>query len=219
MSRSTSPSEAIVTREYGPFGDAPVHGVAWDGRCVWVATGDDLRAIDPDAGEVVRTLPVASDAGTAFDGRHLYQLTSAQIQKIDAETGEIVGSIDAPGGGWASGLTWAEGMLWVGQYRDRKIHCVDPATGRIVRTIESDRFVTGVTWTSGELWHATWEDDVSELRRVDPGSGEVLERHRLPAGVTVSGLSTDGERFFGGGGPDGRVRVIVRPGLSASERG
>jgi hypothetical protein len=49
--------------------------------------------------------------------------------------------------------------LWVGQYRDRKIHQIDPETGAILRTIESNRFVTGVTWVDGELWHGTWEGE------------------------------------------------------------
>ncbi len=80
--------------------------------------------------------------------------------------------------------------LWVGQYRDRKIHQVDPQTGAILRTIESNRFVTGVTWVDGELWHATWEGDESDLRRVDPRTGEVLERLEMPPGVGVSGLES-----------------------------
>jgi hypothetical protein len=77
----------------------------------------------------------------------------------------------------------------VGQYRDRKIHQVDPQTGAILRTIESNRFVTGVTWVDGELWHGTWEGDESDLRRVDPRTGEVLERLEMPSGVGVSGSS------------------------------
>jgi hypothetical protein len=44
---------------------------------------------------------------------------------------------------------------------------IDPETGAILRTIESNRFVTGVTWIDGELWHGTWEANKS-LRRVDP---------------------------------------------------
>jgi len=83
--------------------------------------------------------------------------------------------IPAPGGG-CSGLAWAEGTLWVGQYRGRKIHQIDSQTGAILRTIETNRFVTGVTWIDGELWHGTWEGDESDLRRVDPRTGEVLER-------------------------------------------
>ena len=84
-------------------------------------------------------------------------------------------------------MAWAEGSLWVGQHRARKIHQIDPETGRILRTIDSNRFVTGVTWVEGELWHGTWEDDESELRRVDPRTGEVLEQLEMPPGVGVSG--------------------------------
>ena len=94
-----------------------------------------------------------------------------------------------------------KGALWVGQHRNRKIHQVDPQTGAILRTIESNRFVTGVTWVDGELWHGTWESDESELRRIDPQSGEVLEQLDMPPGVAVSGLESDGnDTFFCGGG-------------------
>ena len=62
----------------------------------------------------------------------------------------MLATIPAPGGG-DSGLAWAEGTLWVGQHRGRKIHQIDPQTGAILRTIESNRVVTGVTWVDGEL--------------------------------------------------------------------
>jgi glutamine cyclotransferase len=100
----------------------------------------------------------------------------------------------------------------VGQYQDRKIHQIDPQTGAILRTIESKRFVTGVTWIEGELWHGTWEDDESDLRHVDPKTGEVLERLEMPAGVGVSGLESEGgDQFFCGGGKGGKVRAVRRP--------
>lgn len=124
----------------------------------------------------------------------------------------MLGTIPAPGGGGDSGLAWAEGALWVGQYRERKIHQVDPETGAILRTIESNRFVTGVTWVDGEFRHATWEGDESDLRRVDPETGEVLERVAMPPGVGVSGLEFDGaDRFFCGGGKSAKVRAVRRP--------
>jgi hypothetical protein len=104
----------------------------------------------------------------------------------------VLATIPAPGRGGDSGLTWAEGTLWVGQYQDRKIHQVDPQTGAILRTIESNRFVTGVTWIDGELWHGTWEGDESDLRRIDPRTAEVLERLEMPPGVGISGLESDG---------------------------
>jgi len=208
MKRST----AEVIREYGPFpGVEHVAGVTYDGQRVWFASGDKLNALDPETGERVRTIDAAAHAGTAFDGHHLFQLSGDRIQKIDPNTGRVLSSIPAPGGG-GSGLTWAEGTLWMGQYRNRKIFQLDPHTGEILRTIESNRFVTGVTWVDGELWHATFEGDESDLRRVDPHTGEVLERLAMPPGVNVSGLESDGGgRFFCGGEDSGKVRAVRRP--------
>src|SRR5262245_46801687 len=148
MSRST----AAIVREYGPFpGVEAVHGVTYDRVHVWFAAGDTLNALDPLTGKTVRSIDVAANAGTAFDGRHLFQIAGDRIQKIDPASGRVLATIPAPGGGGDSGLAWAEGTLWVGQYRERKIHQIDPETGAILRTIESNRFVTGVTWVDGEL--------------------------------------------------------------------
>jgi glutamine cyclotransferase len=209
MRRST----ADIIREYGPFAEIDhVHGVTYDGRHVWFAAGHALNALDPASGTVLRSIEVAADAGTAFDGRHLFQIAETRIQKIDPKTGDVVATIPAPGGGGDSGLAWAEGTLWVGHYRDRKIYQIDPETGAILRTIESNRFVTGVTWVDGELWHGTWEGDESDLRRVDPRTGAVLETIEMPPGVGVSGLESDGrDRFFCGGGKSGKVRAVRRP--------
>ncbi|HZZ02963.1 glutaminyl-peptide cyclotransferase [Paraburkholderia sp.] len=207
-------SAAKIVREYGPFpGVDSVHGVTYDGQHVWIATGDKLNAFDPASGETQRAIDITAQAGTAFDGQHLFQIAGDHIQKIDPDTGHVLATIPAPGGGGNSGLTWAEGTLWVGRYRDRKIHQVDPQTGAILRTIESNRFVTGVTWNEGELWHGTWEDDESELRRIDPRTGEVLESLEMPTGTYVSGLESDGHgQFFCGGGTSGKVRAVRRPG-------
>ena len=206
-------SIAEIVREYGPFPGADrVHGVTYDGEHVWFASGDRLNAFDPASGNAMRTIDVAAHAGTAFDGKHLFQIAEDRIQKIDPKSGRVLSTIPAPGDGGDSGLTWAEGSLWVGHYQGRKIHQVDPDTGAILRTVESNRFVTGVTWVEDELWHATLEGDESDLRRVDPGTGEVLERIDMPHGIHVSGLeSNGGDQFFCGGGKSGKVRTVRRP--------
>ena len=215
MKRST----AEILQEYGPFpGAARVHGVTYDGRHVWFASGDKLNAFDPERGKAVRAIDVAAHAGTAYDGRHLFQIVEDRIQKIDPQSGDVLATIPAPGGGGDSGLAWAEGTLWVGQYRNRKIHQIDPETGAILRTIESNRFVTGVTWLNGELWHATWEGEESDLRRLDPHNGNVLEKIDMPDGIYVSGLESNGrDRFFCGGGTSGKIRAVRRPGQGAAE--
>jgi len=213
MKRST----AEIISEYGPFpGADSVHGVTYDGQQVWFAAGDKLHAFDPASGKMLRSIDVAAHAGTAFDGQHLFQIAEDRIQKIDPSTGRVLATIPAPGGG-DSGLAGAEGTRWVGQYRERKIHQVDPQTGAILRTIESNRFVTGVTWVEGELWHGTWEGDESDLRRIDPRTGEILERLTMPPGVNVSGLESDGgDQFFCGGGNSGKVRTVRRPGRGSA---
>jgi glutamine cyclotransferase len=216
MKRST----AEIVREYGPFPGADrVHGVSYDGQHVWFASGEKLNAFDPSSGKMLRSIDVAAHAGTAFDGKHFFQIAEDRIHKIDPQTGGVLATIPAPGGGGDSGLAWAEGTLWVGQYRNRKIYQIDPETGAILRTIASNRFVTGVSWVDGELWHATWESEESDLRRVDPRTGEVLEQLEMPPGVYVSGLESDGhDQFFCGGGPSGKVRAVRRPRRGATRR-
>jgi glutamine cyclotransferase len=205
-------SAAEIIGEYGPFPDIEkVNGITYDGQHVWFASGDKLNALDPKTGKKVRAIDVAAHAGTAFDGRYLFQLSDDSIQKIDPNSGRVLSTIPAPGGG-GSGLAWAEGTLWMGQYRNRRIHQLDPRTGAVLRTIESNRFVTGVTWVDGELWHATLEGDESDLRHVDPQTGEVLETLEMPTGVSVSGLESDGgDQFFCGGASSGKVRAVRRP--------
>ena len=204
---------AEIVREYGPFpGANRVDGVTYDGQQVWFASGDKLNAFDPATGKAVRSVEVAAHAGTAFDGRHLFQIAEDRIQKIDPKSGQVLATIPAPGGGGDSGLAWAEGSLWVGNYRGRKIYQIDPENGAILRTIESNRFVTGVTWVDGDLWHATSEGDESDLRHINPQTGEVLAKLEMPHGVYVSGLESDGgDQFFCGGGKTGKVRVVRRP--------
>jgi glutamine cyclotransferase len=209
-----------VEREYGPFAElGAVHGVTYDGEQVWFASGDKLQALDPQSGELTRTLAVPCDAGTAFDGQYFYQLDQGRIRKIDARSGQIVSTLPTPVLAGASGMAWAEGSLWVGQYGDRKIIELDPETGKIKSEVVSDRFVTGVSFSAGELWHATQENDRSEIRRVDRKTSEVLEQLELPAGILVSGLEGDGEeRFFCGGGKSGKLRVVKRPASASRAR-
>lgn len=206
-------SQAEIVKEYGPFpGVEAVHGVTYDGSRVWFAVGDSLKALDPASGKLTGALKIPCHAGSAFDGTHLFQIAESGIQKIDPKSGKVLATIPAPGNGGDSGMAWAEGALWVGQYRERKIHKIDPQTGAILRTIDCSRMVTGVTWVDGDLWHGTWEGEESDLRRIDPQTGQPLEILKLPDGTGLSGLESDGaDRFYCGGGKSGRIRVVKRP--------
>jgi hypothetical protein len=55
------------------------------------------------------------------------------------------------------------------------------------------------------------DGDKSDIRRIDPASGAVLERLEKPPGTGVSGMDSDGaDLFYCGGGPSGKVRAVRR---------
>src|SRR5438477_12958742 len=108
-------SAAEILREYGPFpGVDQVHGVTFDGRHVWFASGNKLNAFDPSSGKMLRSIDVAAHAGTAFDGRHLFQIAEDHLHKIDPKTRRVLAEIPAPRGRGCSGLAWPDGTLCSG---------------------------------------------------------------------------------------------------------
>jgi glutamine cyclotransferase len=213
QSPATPPTrqKAAIVREYGPLPVDGVHGVTHDGTHVWFAHGKKLAAMNPETGAIDKEIEVSAEAGTAFDGEHLYQIGDDKIRKVDPKTGRVVATLATPGMTRDnSGLAWEGGTLWVGQYKGRAIHQIDATTGKVLKTLRSDRFVTGVSFVDGDLWHGTWEGDTTELRRLDPATGRVLETLEMPAGV--SGLEAKGDLFFCGGGPKAPVvRAVKRP--------
>jgi streptogramin lyase len=213
MSSAPAVKPAEIVAEYGPFDAVDmVHGVTFDGEKVWFGHDGGLLAFDPKENREVTRLAVDARAGTAFDGEHLWQVTGRSIHKIDRRTGQILATLPAPDG-QCSGLAYADGALWVGQYAERKIVKIDARTGEVLKTIEVGRFVTGVTFADGELWHGTLDDAPSEIRRVDPDTGAVLERLQMPQGAGVSGLEAAGDVFYAGAhrGERAAVRAVRRP--------
>jgi outer membrane protein assembly factor BamB len=178
--QQTKRSAADVVRLFKPFDDdKQIHGVTFDGKLVWFARDNELVAFDPNLDKVVRKLDIPNaNAGTAFDGEHLYQIANSEILVIEPSDGRIVRRLPAPGKGGDSGMAWADGHLWIGQFRESKIHKVDAKTGEVVKTLTSDRFVTGVSCVDGELWHGVSNDGgTPELRhlRADGSVEETLE--------------------------------------------
>ena len=166
-----------------------VQGVTYDGEHVWFAAGDQLKAFDPETGR--RALArCRRHAGTAFDGRHLFQIAENRIHKIDPDTGRVLATIPGAGQrrrfgprvgrGDALGraLSRPEDPPDRSRYRrDSPHHRVQPLRHR--RDLGRRR-----------AWHGTWEGEESDVRRIDPQTGEVLERLEMPTGVGVSGLES-----------------------------
>jgi hypothetical protein len=212
-SASSASSPAEVTRELVPFEDRGyVHGVTIDGARVWFARNDELVALDPVTEAVVRRLPVQSaDAGTAFDGTHLYQLAKGEILVIDPSDGRVVRRLAAPADGLSSGMAWADGYLFIGQFRESRIHKVDARSGEVVKTLTSDRFVTGVSCVDGVLWHGASNDGKPcELRRLG-SDGSVEETLMVPVD-SISGVEGTRDGAFWCGGEKGTLRLVRRAG-------
>ena len=143
--------------EFGPFAGADkIAGVTHDGHNVWAATGGALVAFDPDSGE-----PTQAGRGLRRRHglrRHLPVPDRRVAHRQDRSRHRRRAGVDpAPGGGSDSGLTWAEGSLWVGQYRDRRIHQIDLGHRRDpphhrVQPLRHRRHLV-----DGELWHGTWK--------------------------------------------------------------
>jgi hypothetical protein len=203
-------ADAEVVREHAPLDDGAVHGVTFDGALVWYARDDELVAFDPVAEKVVRRLMVpGARAGTAFDGRHLYQLAGEEILVVEPGDGSIVRRLPAPGKGHNSGMAWGDGFLWIGQFRESRIHKVDARTGEVVKTLSSDRFVTGVSCIDGALWHGASNDGKPcELRRLGP-DGAVEETLRVPVDA-IAGVEATRAGDFWCGGSKGKLRLVRR---------
>jgi outer membrane protein assembly factor BamB len=204
--------DAEVAREYIPFegGTGGVHGVTFDGKLVWFARDDEVVAFDPAAERVVKRLSVPSaNAGTAFDGKHIYQLANGEILVLDPADGHVVRRFPAPADGHASGMAWADGYLFIGQFRESRIHKVDAKTGEVVKTLTSDRFVTGVSCVDGALWHGASSDGKPcELRRL-AADGSVEESLRVPV-AHIAGVERTRDGEFWCGGEKGTLRLVRR---------
>jgi len=210
-----------VEREYS-FDDIDViGGVAFDGEAIWFSDGTNHRLvrIDPATGQVLKTIDgLDVRTGTAFDGRYLWQVGTGCLLKIDPEAGTCVGSIPLATDEQVTGLSCAEGAIWVALWHAQKILEIDPESGDVQRTIDTQRFVTGIAWLGEELWHGAMDtmgppppglDPDAEVRRIDPDTGRPLVRFKMPPDAGVSGVAVDRDgTFWCGDCCSGTLRAI-----------
>jgi outer membrane protein assembly factor BamB len=209
MKRTNNTTAAVVDKELTPGGK--VHGVTFDGKLVWYASDEAIVAVDPATEKVTKRLAVKAPAGTAFDGTNLYQLAGDKILVVDPSDGRVVRELPSPRPRECSGLAYAAGPLFVGEYKDGRIHKVDAKTGEITKTLSSDRWVTGVSCVDGAIWHATGNNGAGapQIRRLaeDGTVDEILE----VSGVEyISGLESDRNGGFWCGGENGKLRHVRR---------
>jgi streptogramin lyase len=81
-------------------------------------------------------------------------------------------------------VTSAFGSLWVSNYFGASVSRIDPATGKVVATIETDLGGQIMATLDGSLWLSSV--DAETVSRIDPVTNEVAET--FPAGDAPDGL-------------------------------
>lgn len=122
------PDKNRVDRVLAADLEADVTGLGWDGKALWVTSGNKFLKIDPSDGTEIQAFTMGSgmDAtGVFFDGTYLW-ITERQRNLIGVATreGEIFGFLPSPGP-YPAGIVKVGKELWVVDFEDRTLYMVD----------------------------------------------------------------------------------------------
>lgn len=126
--------------------------------------------------------------GVAFDGKNVWVSFQPREGKgsllcLDRTSGAVLREIASfPVG---TGTAWDGAHIW--QIGDGLIHCVDPETGSVLRTIPlpAEGFCTGLAFDGECLWVGSYEG--RRMYKIDRETGKVLhvvESDRFVTGIT-----------------------------------
>jgi hypothetical protein len=214
--------------------------VVWDG-VLWVGGGHDgpggggaVLAVDAAAGRVFDQVvldgqPVA-DVAVSEDGVWVLQFgpgpgEPTRVVRLDPETHDVVGTVPLTQT-YARQIVVAGGGIWVHERVSRGatvtesvLTRIDPERETVDLTVPLGGYAAGFETVGGALWAAASSDDVANmlqrLVRIDPVTGEVLDRHDLGPTVTVRDVfasGADGSLWFVGSGDDGFTLHRFDPG-------
>lgn len=138
-----------------------------------------LREVEIATGRVTKQIEVARQyfaEGLAVIGDRAYQLTwqNGRGFVYDADTFRLLQDFSYEGEGW--GLT-TDGRELILSDGTSRIRFIDPATFRVLRTIDVTREgkpvvrLNELEWINGEIFSNVWQTD--EIVRIDPATGQV----------------------------------------------
>ena len=132
------PASGNTTRTLDHACDA---GTTFDGVYLYQIAEARIDKIDPDTGEVVKSIPApghGSDSGLAWAEGSLWvgQYRDRKIHQVDPDTGAIIRTIDS--NRFVTGVTWVDGELWHGTWEgdDSDIRRIDPGNGAVQERLE-----------------------------------------------------------------------------------
>ncbi len=122
---------------------------------VWVAesSGDLVRQIDPQSGDLLRVIEVGRSPAAVAVGADAVWVANRgddSVSRIDPRTSSVRQAISV--GDQPVGLAVGEDAVWVANSGDGTVSRIDPATNKVVETIEIGHSPQGVAVTDGLVW-------------------------------------------------------------------
>lgn len=119
--------------------------------------------------------------GVSFDGQNVWFASGNGLNSFDPESGEKR-SLDTAG---HAGTAFDGEHLF--QIVERRIHKIDPKTGRVVASIPAPGGGgdSGLAWAEGTLWVGQYRE--RKIHQIDPETGAILrtiDSNRFVTGIT-----------------------------------
>jgi len=102
-----------------------------------------------------------------------------------ADTAKIVAEHSLAGVDQIHGVTFDGTHVWFAGGPDNDLHCVEPASGKLVRKLGRKDCNAGLAFDGKHLWQVSGE----RIHQIDRASGKTLRTIPVPAGCHSSGLA------------------------------
>jgi streptogramin lyase len=145
----------------------------------WVASQGALLRIDPQANQVVATIPtpVSGESASIAFGEEAVWVTSGQangvVYRVDPAANRVTATIGVPGG--AFGIVVAAGTVWVTQFLPEPdpgiVARIDAHSNRLLSPVQVPNMPGAIR--SGQ--DAIWVTSRFTVSRIDPASGAVSQ--------------------------------------------
>lgn len=174
--------------------------LTWDGDTLWASNQNTntVYEIAPSNGRVTDSFDtslnmpygIETNGSTMWILDRNYQSESQTIYEFNTNTGEQISRIPAPGD-QPSGIAYDGNNLWItgyGDAGDTNISKVNPDTGKVLRSIESESINTrsGLAWGRGFLWAIGSGGKIVQIDPSTPSGEPVKEIESDYSGLAVA---------------------------------
>lgn len=176
-------------------------GTAWDGSALWICGSDFNQIYKYDTlGNILDSIPNPSTnngtAGLTFDGTHLWALSEelSTVYQLDTADGSVITQFGIPSGGNGFGLVYYESYLYATVYLDSLLFKIDPYTGQILGTYNTEVGIFGLEIIEDVLYGVGTFYDM--LFKIDESTGNFIDSVQwcLPF---PTGIAWDGNNVWG----------------------